>query len=168
MAAECTQHRRTPVLGDDVYGNKDWNRRLQQSTGMTRPLLHAHSLEFEHPGTGEVVSLVAPLPDDVESVVKRIYPQVQRVRRKLTYYLSWQKNLTFGETMEHEVFDPLSWGTFVLYRARFVVSSQVEEEHPEWLGTERRTGGQAAQERTEDGLPDRFEVPEDLRDYRIL
>lgn len=50
---------------------------------MKRPLLHAHSLEFEHPGTGEVVSLVAPLPDDVESVVRRIYPQVKRVRRKL-------------------------------------------------------------------------------------
>lgn len=88
MIDECTQHRRTPVLGDDVYGNKDWNRRLQQSTGMTRPLLHAHSLEFEHPGTGEVVSLVAPLPHDVVSVVKRIYPQVQRVRRKLTNHRS--------------------------------------------------------------------------------
>lgn len=71
-----SQHRRTPVLGDDVYGNKDWNRRLEQSTGMTRPLLHAHSLEFTHPGTGEQLSLVAPLPADIEGVVRRIYPQV--------------------------------------------------------------------------------------------
>ncbi|CAM9610191.1 unnamed protein product, partial [Hapterophycus canaliculatus] len=71
------QHRRTPVLGDEVYGNKDWNRRLQQSTGMTRPLLHARSLEFKHPTTGEVVSLVAPLPADIEAVVRRIYPQVE-------------------------------------------------------------------------------------------
>lgn len=71
------QHRRTPVLGDDVYGNKDWNRRLQQSTGLTRPLLHAHSLEFKHPSTGELISIVAPLPADIEAVVRRIYPQVR-------------------------------------------------------------------------------------------
>ena len=73
------QHRRTPVLGDEVYGNKDWNRRLQQSTGLTRPLLHARSLEFKHPGTGELISLAAPLPADVGAVVKRIYPQVRSV-----------------------------------------------------------------------------------------
>lgn len=60
-----------------MYGNKDWNRRLQQSTGMTRPLLHARSLEFKHPTTGEVVSLTAPLPPDIEAVVRRIYPQVR-------------------------------------------------------------------------------------------
>ncbi|CAM9242627.1 unnamed protein product [Ectocarpus sp. 13 AM-2016] len=71
------QHRRTPVLGDEVYGNNDWNRRLRQSTGLTRPLLHARSLEFKHPNTGEVVSLAAPLPSDVEAVVRRIYPQVE-------------------------------------------------------------------------------------------
>lgn len=72
-----SQYRRTPVLGDDVYGNKDWNRRLQQSTGMTRPLLHAHTLEFTHPATKELVSLEAPLPPDVEAVVRKIYPQVR-------------------------------------------------------------------------------------------
>ncbi|CAM9900124.1 unnamed protein product, partial [Ectocarpus sp. 8 AP-2014] len=71
------QHRRTPVLGDEVYGNNDWNRRLRQSTGLTRPLLHARSLEFKHPNTGEVVSLAAPLPSDVEAVVRKIYPQVE-------------------------------------------------------------------------------------------
>lgn len=79
MSISCSgfrQHRRTPVLGDEVYGNKDWNRRLQQSTGMTRPLLHAQSLEFEHPKTGDLISLVAPLPDDIAAVVRRIYPQV--------------------------------------------------------------------------------------------
>lgn len=70
------QHRRTPVLGDEVYGNKDWNRRLQQSTGLTRPLLHARSLQFKHPNTGELISLTAPLPADVAAVVRRIYPQV--------------------------------------------------------------------------------------------
>lgn len=75
-SSRFSQHRRTPILGDDVYGNKDWNRRLQQSTGMTRPLLHAHSLDFEHPKTGELISLVAPLPSDMGSVVRRIYPQV--------------------------------------------------------------------------------------------
>lgn len=72
-----------------MYGNKDWNRRLQQSTGLTRPLLHAHSLEFVHPGTGELLSLVAPLPADLEAVVRRIYPQVHypHVERKGKSYI---------------------------------------------------------------------------------
>ncbi|CAM9202371.1 unnamed protein product [Choristocarpus tenellus] len=70
------QHRRTPVLGDDVYGNNDWNKRLLQSTGLARPLLHAYSLEFKHPLTGEKIMLCAPLPADVSKIVEKIYPQV--------------------------------------------------------------------------------------------
>ncbi|CAM9452794.1 unnamed protein product [Discosporangium mesarthrocarpum] len=70
------QHRRTPVLGDEIYGNRDWNRRLLQSTGVTRPLLHAYALNFTHPGTGEVISLCASLPEDMAKIVARIYPQV--------------------------------------------------------------------------------------------
>eukprot|EP00903_Cladosiphon_okamuranus_P018821 g17312.t1 len=116
------QHRRTPVLGDEVYGNKDWNRRLQQSTGLTRPLLHARSLEFKHPGTGESISLAAPLPADVASVVKRIYPQVQH-------------------------------------------------EHPEWFGSgptaEGVLGGDGGKTATI-SEPSDVDVPEDLREYRIL
>lgn len=78
------QHRRTPVLGDDVYGNKDWNRRLQQSKRIVRPLLHAHTIEFTHPSTGQPISLVAPLPPDTEEVVRKIYPQV--FQREINYH----------------------------------------------------------------------------------
>lgn len=38
----------TPIVGDDIYG-----------TGAERLMLHAETIEFEHPTTGEVVSLVS-------------------------------------------------------------------------------------------------------------
>ena len=70
------QHRRTPVVGDDLYGNREWNRRLLAKYGIARPLLHAHSLEFKHPSTGQQLRITAPLPADTAQIVRIIYPQV--------------------------------------------------------------------------------------------
>eukprot|EP00752_Nemacystus_decipiens_P004296 g3925.t1 len=125
------QHRRTPVLGDDVYGNKDWNRRLQQSTGLTRPLLHARSLEFEHPGTGDLISLAAPLPADVAAVVKRIYPQVENEHPE------WLRSTTTeGESRDSSI------GSEDVLKKEGLASTSTEAQ-------------------------DDFDVPEDLREYRI-
>ncbi|CAM9959391.1 unnamed protein product, partial [Phaeothamnion confervicola] len=74
------QHRRTPVAGDDLYGNGDWNRRVAQRFGLARPLLHAHSMSFEHPDTGRLISIMAPLPADLLAVVRSIYPEVDTER----------------------------------------------------------------------------------------
>lgn len=63
------RHCRAPVLGDELYGAPDINRRFRSSA--QRPLLHAHSLAFDHPVTGERVSVRARLPDDFRSVVVR-------------------------------------------------------------------------------------------------
>ncbi|KAG5185622.1 pseudouridine synthase [Tribonema minus] len=67
------QHRRTPIVGDELYGNRDWNRRLQKR-GISRPLLHALRLEFTHPTTGAALRLEAPLPEDMASIVRGVYP----------------------------------------------------------------------------------------------
>jgi hypothetical protein len=65
-------------VGDDLYGNREWNRRLQTRYGITRPLLHAHSLEFKHPNTGAHLRIEAPLPADTAEIVRQIYPQIEK------------------------------------------------------------------------------------------
>lgn len=59
------QHRNTPILGDSVYGSTSAN----QAHKVERPLLHARRLAFEHPITGEMLNLEAPLPDDLQKWV---------------------------------------------------------------------------------------------------
>jgi 23S rRNA pseudouridine1911/1915/1917 synthase len=46
------KHRRTPILGDEDYGNREWNNKIFRSDKINRPLLHAYETEFEHPFTG--------------------------------------------------------------------------------------------------------------------
>ena len=46
----------TPILGDWLYG--------QRSETVDRPLLHAETLSFPHPITGEPLRFSAPLPND--------------------------------------------------------------------------------------------------------
>jgi 23S rRNA pseudouridine955/2504/2580 synthase len=54
-----------PVLGDDKYGDFDLNRRLRKE-GLKRMFLHARSLEFAHPLTGEAMRIESTLPKDLE------------------------------------------------------------------------------------------------------
>jgi len=51
-----------PVAGDSVYGRKN-SRYLE--LGITRQCLHAHTLAFSHPRTGENLQFVAPLWPDM-------------------------------------------------------------------------------------------------------
>ena len=50
-----------PIVGDDKYGDFELNKRIAKNTG-ARMFLHAHSLKFTHPQTGEVLTLSAPIP----------------------------------------------------------------------------------------------------------
>ena len=59
-----------PVLGDDKYGNFELNKRLRKE-GLKRMFLHARSLAFAHPLTGEPVVLKSPLPRDLEMFRQR-------------------------------------------------------------------------------------------------
>ncbi|MCS6935970.1 MAG: RluA family pseudouridine synthase [Candidatus Bipolaricaulota bacterium] len=63
-----------PIVGDDLYGNPDLNRRLHHELGVTRMLLHAFALEFAHPETERTVRVEAPLPDDFQHVLRQLTP----------------------------------------------------------------------------------------------
>ena len=63
-------HLRHPVLGDDKYGDFELNKRLRRE-GLKRMFLHAHSLAFAHPLTGDAVRIASPLPKDLDMFVKR-------------------------------------------------------------------------------------------------
>lgn len=52
-----------PLLGDPKYGGD--NEILKKIKGKTRVHLHAASLRFMHPKTGEAMEMIAPLPDDL-------------------------------------------------------------------------------------------------------
>ena len=77
------QDRHTPIYGDDVYGLSDWNKRLSKSHQIERPLLHAHRLEVDHPISGEQMTFVAPLADDMVRLSKAIWPCVEVERPEL-------------------------------------------------------------------------------------
>jgi len=55
-----------PVVGDTVYG------RRKNSLGLTRQFLHAWRLRFDHPVTGEILEVEAPLAEDLEVILERL------------------------------------------------------------------------------------------------
>jgi 23S rRNA pseudouridine1911/1915/1917 synthase len=60
---------RHPCAGDLMYGaDPELARRL----GLTRQWLHAVSLAFEHPVTGERIAVSSPYPDDLRSALDRL------------------------------------------------------------------------------------------------
>jgi 23S rRNA pseudouridine955/2504/2580 synthase len=61
-------HAGHPVAGDERYGDKDFDEYMK-SFGLTRMFLHAHSLSFDWPDTGEPFNASAPLPEDLKSVL---------------------------------------------------------------------------------------------------
>jgi 23S rRNA pseudouridine955/2504/2580 synthase len=63
-------HLKHPVLGDDKYGDFELNKRLRRE-GLKRMFLHAASLTFAHPLTGETLALASPLPAELEKFSRR-------------------------------------------------------------------------------------------------
>ncbi len=68
-------HRRHPLVGDRVYGGRP---KLPKGASQAlvaalksypRQALHAACLEFDHPDTGERVTVEAPLPDDFQALL---------------------------------------------------------------------------------------------------
>lgn len=54
-----------PLLGDLLYS-------APETKLIARPALHAQSLSFTHPATGEKITFTAPYPEDLTSAIKRI------------------------------------------------------------------------------------------------
>ena len=57
-----------PIAGDDKYGDFNWNRQWGK-LGHKRMFLHALKLRVNHPLTGAVMELEAPLPDDLRNML---------------------------------------------------------------------------------------------------
>lgn len=74
------RHKRAPVLGDDLYGALDINRRYKSAA--TRPLLHAYKLRFKHPITDEIMEISAPVPDDMKNIINKSLAQDASVVNK--------------------------------------------------------------------------------------
>jgi 23S rRNA pseudouridine1911/1915/1917 synthase len=54
-----------PIVGDALYGRKKEPREFP------RLFLHAQTLSFIHPATGERLAFASPLPSDLEAVIRR-------------------------------------------------------------------------------------------------
>ncbi|MBC9071886.1 RluA family pseudouridine synthase [Thauera sp. CAU 1555] len=60
-----------PLCGDDKYGDFALNKKLE-GEGLKRMFLHAASLRFRHPLSGEELELSSPLPDDLQAFIDHL------------------------------------------------------------------------------------------------
>lgn len=71
-------HLKHPIVGDPLYGGplklpKGATPELIEALrGFRRQALHAETLEFSHPTTGEPVRCTAPVPDDMQHLLKAL------------------------------------------------------------------------------------------------
>ncbi len=66
-----TLHAGHPIAMDDKYGDKDFDAEMRL-LGLNRLFLHAASIRFEHPKTGETLRLNAPLDDNMKAILKKL------------------------------------------------------------------------------------------------
>ncbi len=76
VQASSRQHH---VLGDDVYGHFDLNKKLRRDLGLKRLFLHAHTLTLKHPTSGQRLHVEAPLAEDLKSVLEKLELLVSRL-----------------------------------------------------------------------------------------
>jgi 23S rRNA pseudouridine1911/1915/1917 synthase len=70
-----------PVLGDDRYGGRPSGGPLTPVAallGEGRPFLHAATLTFEHPASGDHVQFTSPLPADLVAVLEVLGPPTRQ------------------------------------------------------------------------------------------
>ena len=65
------QFAQQPLAGDSKYGDEHYNESLKES-GLKRLFLHASSLRFKHPLSGDWVDVEAPLPPDLAKVLTKL------------------------------------------------------------------------------------------------
>lgn len=63
---------RNDILGDTQHGDWTLNKIMTQYTGVKRLLLHAFSITFSHPETGDRVTYEAPFPNDFDKVMNHL------------------------------------------------------------------------------------------------
>ena len=62
-----------PIVGDERYGQDEVNK-VFKNKGYKRMFLHAETLKFQHPVTGVLMSISAPLPSQLEDLLKHEEP----------------------------------------------------------------------------------------------
>jgi tRNA pseudouridine65 synthase len=65
-------HLRHPILGDTTHGDGAQNRYLREHFGYRRMMLHAATLQFTHPITGQEVVIEAPLDQEFSYVCQQL------------------------------------------------------------------------------------------------
>lgn len=77
------QHLRHPIIGDPLYGGplklpKGASEALTAALrGFKRQALHAETLEFTHPVSGEQVRVSAPVPEDMQGLLRELRADAQ-------------------------------------------------------------------------------------------
>ncbi|MDE2082935.1 MAG: RluA family pseudouridine synthase [Burkholderiales bacterium] len=62
-------HSGHPIVGDPKYGDFARNKAYARERTFGRMFLHARELAFDHPASGERITLAAPLPDDCQKLL---------------------------------------------------------------------------------------------------
>jgi 23S rRNA pseudouridine1911/1915/1917 synthase len=84
-------HIKHPIIGDDMYGGKlvyPWQLKNAEPTAedpiINRPALHAHTLEFKHPTTGQLMKFEAPLAPDMQKCIEllRLYRPIEKTPKR--------------------------------------------------------------------------------------
>lgn len=65
------QYRQHPIAGDEKYGDKEFNKIMRQH-GLKRLFLHATSLAFVLPSTGQKIAVTCPLDEDLVDCLERL------------------------------------------------------------------------------------------------
>ena len=65
------QSERHCLAGDQKYGDPEFNRKMK-SSGLSRLFLHASSLGFHHPVSQQKMKIEAPLPAELNNVLKKL------------------------------------------------------------------------------------------------
>lgn len=63
---------KSPVILDSRYGDFRFNRKFRIIFRLGRQFLHAASFEFMHPFLKKIVRIEAPLPQDLQNVLKKL------------------------------------------------------------------------------------------------
>ncbi len=66
-----TAHAGMPIVGDEKYGDKNFNQSMQ-AYGLHRLFLHARFIKFMHPATKKLVTVTAPLDGMLQNVLNNL------------------------------------------------------------------------------------------------
>jgi 23S rRNA pseudouridine1911/1915/1917 synthase len=72
----------TPICGERVYDRSLHGRPTPDGSGMTRTALHATTLGFKHPRTGQRMQWTSAIPEDMVAAIKRIRRIAPAAERK--------------------------------------------------------------------------------------